>query len=438
MRDIVLTTFIAFCLLAALSNPFAGVLLWTWLSVMNPHRLTWGFAYDFPFAQAAAIATLLSVIVSHKKVSFPFTSVTVALIAFWLWINITMPFAIHIEDSVELWSRVNKTLIMTLVALAVVRTERQIRIFLWVFVLSVAYFGVKGGIWVLLTGGENRVWGPPGSQIEDNNNISVALLMMIPLMVFLQGQIKQTIGKVAMFVSILLCAVSVIASYSRGAFVAGCAMLALLALKSRRRLAILLLAALTIPIGLMAMPAKWWERMQTISVENADQSIQGRFNAWAMNWNLALDRPIFGGGFMVEVPDVFAMYAPNPVDVHSAHSNYFQVLGQHGFIGLALFLLIALLMWRTGTRVIRASRRSDVSWRADMARALQVSMVGFLVGGLTVNIAYWDVYYFEIVLLVALMRLPQPQAEPVVIGSARELDLSPLARTAGRSTTSSA
>src|SRR5690242_8785286 len=191
MRDIVLTTFIAFCLLAALSNPFAGVLLWTWLSVMNPHRLTWGFAYDFPFAQAAAIATLLSVIVSHKKVSFPFTSVTVALIAFWLWINITMPFAIHIEDSVELWSRVNKTLIMTLVALAVVRTERQIRIFLWVFVLSVVYFGVKGGIWVLLTGGENRVWGPPGSQIEDNNNISVALLMMIPLMVFLQGQIKQ-------------------------------------------------------------------------------------------------------------------------------------------------------------------------------------------------------------------------------------------------------
>lgn len=437
MRDIVLTTAVAFFLLVALSNPFAGVLLWTWLSVMNPHRLTWGFAYDFPFAQATAIATFLSLIIGYKKVSFPFTSLTAALIAFWLWINVTMPFAIHVEDSVELWSRTNKTLIMTLVALAVVRTERQIKLFVWVFVLSVAFFGVKGGIWVLFTGGENRVYGPPGSHIEDNNAISVALLMMIPLMAFLQGQIKQAIGKFAMFVSILLCAVSVIASYSRGAFVAGCAMLALLALKSRRRLEILLLAALTVPIGLIAMPDKWWERMQTISLENADQSIQGRFNAWWMNWNLALDRPVFGGGFMVEVPDVFARYAPNPLDVHSAHSNYFQVLGQHGFIGLGLFLLIALLMWRTGTRVIRSYRRSHEPWRADMARALQVSMIGFLVGGLTVNIAYWDVYYFEIVLLVALTRLPLSQSASAAAG-VHDPGLSPLAGTAGRSTTSSA
>ena len=262
--------------------------------------------------------------------------------------------------------------------------------------------------------------------------------MMIPLMVFLQSQMKQTIGKVAMFVSILLCGVSVVASYSRGAFVAGCAMLTLLALKSRRRFTILLFAALFIPVALVAMPGKWWERMQTIRIENADDSIQGRFNAWAMAWNLALDRPIFGGGFALDLPDVFATYAPNPLDVHSAHSNYFQVLGQHGFVGLALFLLIAFLMWRAGTRVIRTYRRSDMPWRADLARALQVSMIGFLVGGLTVNIAYWDVYYFETVLLVALMRLPHSQAASAEIGGAKDSVLSPLSRTAARSTTSSA
>jgi probable O-glycosylation ligase (exosortase A-associated) len=150
--------------------------------------------------------------------------------------------------------------------------------------------------------------------------------------------------------------------------------------------------------------------MRTITSDNPDASVQGRFNAWAMAWNLALDRPVTGGGFAIYEPDVFAKYAPDPLDLHSAHSNYFQVLGEHGFVGLALFLLIALLMWLTATRVIRNSRHAEIRWRADLARSLQVSMVGFLVGGLTVNIAYWDVYYFLAVLLVALEGLTRERS----------------------------
>ena len=146
-----------------------------------------------------------------------------------------------------------------------------------------------------------------------------------------------------------------------------------------------------------AMPQKWWDRMATITAQEVDTSVQGRFNAWGMAWNLALDRPIVGGGFAIYEPDVFAKYAPNPVDIHSAHSIYFQMLGEHGFVGLALFLLLTFLMWRTGTRIIRSSTNADARWRADLASALQVSMAGFLVGGLTVNIAYWDVYYFELI-----------------------------------------
>jgi probable O-glycosylation ligase (exosortase A-associated) len=405
MRDLFVTAVVAGVLPFALFNPFVGVVLWTWLSVMNPHRLTWGFAYELPFAQAAAIVTLLSLVIAHRSVRFPVRPVTVVLIAFLVWMNVTMLFAIHFHESIEMWSRVTKTLLMTLVALAVVRTEKQIWIFLWVLVMSVAFFGIKGGIFTILTGAEHRVYGPPNSHIDDNNSISIALLMMIPLMAFLLHYCRQWWLKVGMLGAILLCAVSVVASYSRGAFVAGCAMLTLLALKSRQRVTFLVLMALSIPVIVTAMPQKWWDRMATIFAENPDLSVQGRFNAWAMTWNLALDRPVFGGGFAIYDLATFGRYAPIPDDVHSAHSNYFQVLGEHGFVGLALFLLLALLMWRTGSRVIRASRTDDTRWRADLARALQVGMVGFMVGGLTVNIAYWDVYYFMLVLLVALENL---------------------------------
>lgn len=405
LRDVLLFAIVGVALPFALTNPFVGVALWTWLSVMNPHRLTWGIAYEFNFAFVTAIVTLISVVIAHSKVKFPFNALSVTVIAFLLWMNFTMLFAIHFDLSVEMWSRLNKTLVMTLVAMAAVRSEKQIKIFLWIFVMSVAFFGIKGGVFTILTAGEFRVYGPESSQIADNNAISVALLMVIPLMVYLVNQDNRMVVKIGMLVAILLCAAAVLASYSRGAFVAGGAMLAILALKNRRRLLLLPLIMIPILVLLAAMPQKWWDRMATISIENPDGSIRGRFNAWHMAWNLALDRPITGGGFSIYEADVFQKYAPDPLDIHSAHSNYFQVLGEHGFVGLALFLLIAILMWRTASRIIRSSTDPPTRWRGDLARAVQVSMVGFLVGGLTVNIAYWDVYYFETVMLVALERL---------------------------------
>ncbi len=271
--------------------------------------------------------------------------------------------------------------------------------------MSVAFFGIKGGVFAILTGGEFRVYGPPESHIEDNNAISVALVMMIPLLAYLYQHAPRRWIKPAMLATIFLSIAAILASYSRGAFVAGSAMLLFLALKSRRRVLLIGILAIAIPIMLTAMPDKWWERMATITSDNPDQSVQGRFNAWSMAWNLAVDRPVFGGGFAIYEPDVFARYAPDPLDIHAAHSIYFQMLGEHGFVGLGLFLLLAFLMWRTGTRVIRGSASGAHHWRADLARALQVSMIGFLVGGLTVNIGYWDVYYFELVLLVALEQL---------------------------------
>jgi probable O-glycosylation ligase (exosortase A-associated) len=415
MRDVFLTVVIAGLIPVALFEPFVGAALWTWISVMNPHRLTWGFAYDLPFAMVVAIVTMVSLALAPDKVRFPWTPATKTLIAFMLWMSVTLLFALHFNDSIEMWLRVTKTIVMTLVVVSVVRTEKQLRIFLWVFVLSVAFFGIKGGIFAILTAGEMRVYGPPNSHIEDNNAISVALVMMIPLLWFMYQHNHGRLVRFGVLAALALSTVSVLASYSRGAFVAGCAMVFFLAVKARRRMLLLFLLVLGLPLMLAAMPEKWWDRMATINLSQPDQSVQGRFNAWQMAWNLALDRPIVGGGFAVYERDVFAKYAPNPIDIHSAHSIYFQMLGEHGFVGLGLFLLLAWLMWRTGSRVIAASTTPATHWRENLARALQVSMIGFLVGGLTVNIGYWDVFYFELVALVSLEMLCLQGSAPATV-----------------------
>jgi probable O-glycosylation ligase (exosortase A-associated) len=272
--------------------------------------------------------------------------------------------------------------------------------------MCVAFFGVKGGIFTLLTGAQSRVYGPPDSQIHDNNAVSVAVVMIIPLIYYLYQETKRRAVRFGLLASMVLSTVAVLGSYSRGAFVAVSAMLLFLAWNSRRRMAFLLLLIMAAPAAFLVMPEKWFDRIHSISNYSQDGSVLGRFNAWEMAWHLALDRPIFGGGYAIYEPDVFARYAPNPTDIHSAHSIYFQMLGEHGFVGLALFLLLGALTWFTASQVIRRSRGiSEAQWRANLASAVKVSILGFAVGGITVNIGYWDVIYFEVVIIVALQQL---------------------------------
>jgi probable O-glycosylation ligase (exosortase A-associated) len=203
-----------------------------------------------------------------------------------------------------------------------------------------------------------------------------------------------------------LSGMAVLGSQSRGAFLGILVMVAFLWLKSNKKL---LSGLILIPVVLLAigfMPEKWTSRMDSIGDYEQDTSAQGRLNAWQMAFNLANDRPLVGGGFEPYTPKTFEMYAPDPTDVHAAHSVYFQMLGEHGYVGLVLFLSLGMASWMTARRIIKASRDSpDCAWEGDLARAIQVSLVGFAAAGAFVNIAYWDFLYYEIVILMASYQM---------------------------------
>ena len=57
---------------------------------------------------------------------------------------------------------------------------------------------------MIATGGNYRVWGPPESFIEGNNELALALVMTIPLMRFLQMQFKSLLVKHVFTVAMLL------------------------------------------------------------------------------------------------------------------------------------------------------------------------------------------------------------------------------------------
>ena len=108
MRDILVTAIVFGFLPRALVDPFVGIALWTWVSVMNPHRMTWGFAFNFPFAYVIAVTTLIGVVVGARKVKFPWTPVTATMILFFIWLSVTYLTAIHFDESTDMWMRITK------------------------------------------------------------------------------------------------------------------------------------------------------------------------------------------------------------------------------------------------------------------------------------------------------------------------------------------
>lgn len=402
MRDILVTLIIAGTIPFILRRPYIGILTWVWLSVMNPHTQGWGFAVDYPFAAIIGTLTLISLVINKVPKTAPNVPVVIVFIAFILWMNVTTFFAIHPDLVYDQWSKVMKIMLMSYVTCILIRDKRHIQLLIGVIVFSLAYYGVKGGIFTLTSGGLYMVMGPGNSFIAGNNEMALALVITIPLLYYLQIITKHKLARYGLVVAMLLCAVAALGSYSRGALLALAAMGGFLWLKSQHKLRLALLCILAIPLVLAYMPEKWTQRMDTINTYEVDQSVAGRFNAWGMAYNLSKDRPLVGGGFAVTTRELFDRYAENVNDVpRAAHSIYFQALGEHGYVGLGLYLLLGFLTWRSGAWILRNTKNlKEYQWASSLASMIQVSIIGFAVGGAFLSLLYFDVPYY---LMAAMM-----------------------------------
>lgn len=374
--------------------------MWSWLAYMNAHRACWGFARSMPFSLVVALCLLISLLTSKEDKRIPWTAETTMLVIFILWMLLTTIFALNPDGAWEQWSKVWKIQLITFITMMIIKDPQRIYLLVATIAMSLGFYGVKGGIFTILTAGSYRVWGPDGTMIGGNNEIGLALIMTIPLIRYLQMHSKPVWFRNGCFWAMILCVVAVFGTQSRGALLGIVAMGTFLIMKGKNRFAYAILA-LFCGITLLAfMPESWHERMGTIKNYEQDGSAMGRINAWGFAINLATSR-LLGGGFETFTPFLFKIYAPNPDDYHDAHSIYFEILGEHGFIGLAIFLTLAILTWRRATLTAKeADRYPEMKPLADLMRMIQVSLVGYAVSGAFLGMAYFDLYYALISIVV--------------------------------------
>ena len=420
MRDLFVAILVFGALPFALKRPFIGILLLAGLGYMNPHRLCYGFMLNMPVVMIVVLFTFVGMLVSKEAKRIVWSREVVVLVMFIVWMGVTTSQALYFELAAEQYKKVIKIQILTFMTLVMLNSRERVHLLVWAIVCSIGFYGVKGGIFTILKGGVHRVQGPPGTFIEGNNELALAMVMTIPLMRYLHLTEKHKLIRLGLAAGMILTAIAAVGTQSRGALVALTITGAIFWVKSRNKFVTAVFVVVSALIVLSIMPPEWFERMNTIKTYEEDASAQGRINAWWMAFNLANNR-FWGGGFETWKPAVFQAYAPDPGNVRDVHSVYFEVLGEHGWVGLTIFLTLLALTWMTCSKLIRLTKnRPDVTWARDLAAMVQVTLVGYMSAGAFLGLAYFDFAYHlvAIVVVVTALVVKQPAKAVVPAGSA--------------------
>ena len=392
MRDIIVTAIILGALPYALMRPQIGILLWTWVSYMNPHRLCYGFAYSLPFAQIIAVVTLISFFSSKEPKRLPKHPIIKIWIFLIIWMCITTVFAVYPDEAGIELVRVLKIQLFAILTLIIINNRERLERLIWVTIISIGFFGVKGGVFTILTAGSGRVYGPPGSYIEENNALAIATLMIAPLIVYKMKQITNKHYKRIFILCIVLITASVIGSFSRGALLAVLSVAFFGWLKSERK-GFGLLALAIIPLIITLMPDSYLNRMETMETYQQDASAMGRIYAWGYAINIASDR-LTGGGFNHWSLGTYQIWGVDGGKRQGlvAHSIYFHMLGDHGWPGLIMYLLIFYLTWRYVKQIIKAAKQAgkEYQWMVSLGQSLQISYIAFATGSTFLSLQYFD------------------------------------------------
>ena len=414
MRDLLVTIIVFGTLPFVLTRTHLGILLWSWIGYMSPHRLGWGFAFNFPFAQVIALATFCSLIFSKKKLAFFWSPIFGCLLFFNVWMVITTYFSLQPESSWPQLEKILKIQLIIFLTLWAMGDREKIHSLIWVIVISIGFYGVKGGFFTVTSGGGSHVLGPMGTFISGNTEIGLALVMVLPLVWYLYLNVHKVWIRYALLCSMFFIAIGILGTQSRGALLAIVAVSSFLWLKSRKKGLLFFALLFLAPFFYMFMPESWHERMQTISDYKSDSSAMGRIEAWEFAIRIASAR-LMGGGFESFTAENYLRFAPNLYDpitgkFQDAHSIYFEVLGEHGFIGLLAFLMLFFLAWKAANKIIKLTKSSvEQKWAHDLASMIQVSIVGYGVGGAFLGLAYFDLFYHLVVILALVLRIVETQ-----------------------------
>jgi probable O-glycosylation ligase (exosortase A-associated) len=380
---------------------------------MTPHQLAYG-VYGVPLNVVIAGVALIAYVASGEIARFRFDPIIFCIIALAGWIGVSQFFSLDPENSAPYTDRFLKTLLFVLVCAQMATSKLRITALVWTLVAGIGFFAAKGAIFTVMTLGEFRVQGLPDTVLADNNHFAIATATVLPFMLYLRSQVEKSWLRHALLVLFILSIFAIIGTHSRGGLIALAVFGGLFWLRSRYKVVLAAgLAAVMVP-AIVFMPSKWTERMSTITAAAEDASFMGRVDAWIISSKLAVAHPVTGAGLRNSYQyDVAATVdRVRSERARAAHSIYFEMMGGTGFVGLIIYLGLLGGAFIAAWRVFARRREPDMEpWKVELARAIQMSLIVFGIGGASVSMEMWDGYLVVVACASALSLVAARKAQ---------------------------
>ena len=421
MRDIAFALMLLAVFPLAMARPFNAYLLWGWTGMLAPTAYFYGFMVGARVNLVWALITLMLLALGRVQWrDYQKNTLTWLYVLFALHATLAYLFAYQGNPNNDMYYELfMKGLLFAVVMPFFVRERVHFHVMFIVIALGLGVHGVLGGLKTIATAGGHLMQGPEGTMLGDRNHLSVALVLVLPLLLYLQAHTVNRLFRLGFLCAFFVLVVAVLGGGSRGGFIALSVLGVWLVLTTRRKgLAVVLVAVAVVGYFAFA-PESITNRMSTIQEMDGDDSFMGRVYAWRVSSAIALANPVFGGGFhAVQVQPIwdhfkeasgffgFLNLSAPTFKAKAAHSIYFEVIGDLGFVGFSIFLFILLRGLRARWIIKNAVDRlgSEYRWARDMADMLLLAILAYMIGGAAVSLAYYEVIYM-VVMLMELLRI---------------------------------
>lgn len=437
MRDLMFLGGFLVLVPLAFRNTFIAYLIWGWTGLIAIDNYLFGFMASIKLNFTFALITFAVILLKKdtERGTIPFNATVVLFILFFLQGSLSAIFAYEGNRlNWFLYDRFWKEILFAFIMPLVIVKRYRIHAFVLVMCLGMGFHGLIDGLKFFSSGGSHLVRG--FVKFGDNNHFAVMLVMAIPPLLYMSSYAKHSLLRLGALAAAIITIAAVIGTHSRGGFVAMTAVALWLVLTSRKRLPALTVFIAGVIFVVAIAPSAWTQRMETIQEAEQDSSFMTRVEAWQVSSAIALHNPVLGGGFhAVATQPVWDRFKGQKgllgfVDVgfvsdvfRAAHSIYFEVLGDMGFLGFFIFMALLLNALKNSIQINRMAKQGglDLEWAVDLSRSLAATIFAFMVGGLTVSIAYTEFIYMAVMLMEVLKQEVKRQLQAKTLSVATPL-----------------
>ncbi len=416
MRDLAFVAFLLAIFGLGFKRPFLLVLAYAYVDIVSPQHLSYYLLNSVSVSMIAASLAIGGWLLLDDKKGTIFAPRQWLMLILLGYAYVSTIYADLPEDAVDKWEWAWKALFWAIFLPLTLRTKLRVEAYLLVMVLAASSIIIVGGIKTVLSGGG---YGALNLMVDNNSGlyegstISTVAIAIVPIILWLArfGTVFPRDWRVRLFAYALIfaCLLIPVGTEARTGLVC-IGVLAILMLRDvQRRIVYMALTALACAAAIPMLPASFTDRMGTISTYQADESASTRLAVWAWTWDYVKEHPL-GGGFeayrqnrlRVQTVATTSTGSVQVVDEllqedkgRAYHSSYFEMLGEQGFPGLVLFLLIhGIGLVRMEVLRRRYHREEgDEAWISPLATALQGAQIIYLVGSLFVGIAWQPFIY---------------------------------------------